>query len=68
MTKSLLLMTKGDLQIRMTVFVTSAVLLVSTAALVIIAGRIRRDYEGMLDKRISKILKVTHFDRMFIME
>ena len=46
-------MTKGDLQIRMTVFVTSAVLLVSTAALVIMAGRIRRDYEGMLDKRIS---------------
>lgn len=46
-------MTKGGLQIRMTVFVTSAVLLVSTVALVIMAGRIRRDYEGMLDKRIS---------------
>lgn len=46
-------MTKGGLQIRMTVFVTSAVLLVSTVALVIMAGRIRRDYEGMLDRRLS---------------
>ena len=46
-------MTKGGLQVRMTVFVTSAVLLVSTAALVIMAGRIRRDYEEMLDSRIS---------------
>ncbi len=45
--------TKGGLQIRMTVFVTSAVLLISTVALVIMAGRIRRDYEGMLDSRIA---------------
>ena len=46
-------MTKGGLQIRMTVFVTSAVLLISTAVLVIMAGRISRDYEKMLDNRIS---------------
>lgn len=37
----------------MTIFVASAVLLISTAALVIMAGRIRRDYEGMLDSRIT---------------
>ncbi len=46
-------MTRGNLQIRMTVFVTSAVLFVSTAALAIMAGRIRKDFEGMLDSRIS---------------
>ena len=45
--------TKGGLQVRMTIFVASAVLLISTAALVIMAGRIRRDYEGMLDSRIT---------------
>lgn len=37
----------------MTIYVASAVLLISTAALVIMAGRIRRDYEGMLDSRIT---------------
>ena len=45
--------TKGGLQVRMTIYVASAVLLISTAALVIMAGRIRRDYEGMLDSRIT---------------
>ena len=46
-------MTKGGLQIRMTVFVTAAVLLVSALASLIIAGRVRKDIEGILQERIS---------------
>ena len=46
-------LTRSGLQIRMTVYVTSAVILTSAVVLLILAGRIRRDYESMLDERIS---------------
>ncbi len=46
-------LTRSGLQIRMTVYVTSAVILASAVVLLILASRIRRDYESMLDERIS---------------
>lgn len=46
-------MTNAGLQIRMTVFVTSAVLVVSAVILLIIAFFIRKEYESLLDDRIS---------------
>ena len=46
-------LTRSGLQIRMTIFVTSAVLLVSAAALLVLAGRIRIDYENILNERIA---------------
>lgn len=46
-------LTRSRLQFRMTVYVTSAVILASAMVLLILAGRIRWDYELMLDERIS---------------
>ena len=46
-------LTRSGLQFRMTVYVTSAVILASALVLLILAGRIRRNYESMLDERIS---------------
>lgn len=46
-------LTRSRLQFRMTVYVTSAVILASAVVLLILASRIRRDYETMLDERIS---------------
>lgn len=46
-------LTRFRLQFRMTVYVTSAVILASAIVLLILAGRIRMDYESMLDERIS---------------
>lgn len=45
--------TRSGLQIRMTVYVTSAVILASAVVLLILAGVIHGDYESMLDERIS---------------
>lgn len=45
--------TKAGLQIKMTVFVISAVMVVLAVTLPVMAGRIRADYEEMLDSRIS---------------
>lgn len=47
------ILTRSGLQIRMTIFVTSAVLLVSAAALLVLSGRIRNDYEEILGARIA---------------
>lgn len=46
-------MTKSGLQFKMTVFVTTAVLIVSAIVLLIMASFIRKDYESLLDERIS---------------
>lgn len=46
-------MTRGGLQVRMTLFVTSAVLIVSSIVLTIIAGWSRKDYEALLQDRLS---------------
>lgn len=45
--------TKGNLQIKMTLFVTSAVLLVSAVALSIISGHVSDNYESMLQERLD---------------
>mgnify|MGYP003290129510 FL=1 len=45
--------TKAGLQFRMTMFVVIAVLAVLAVTLPVMAGRIRADYEEMLDSRIS---------------
>lgn len=47
------MLTKAGLQLRMTVFVATAVILVSAVALLVLSGRLRRDYETMLDERIT---------------
>ena len=49
-------MDKLRLQIRMTVYVTSAVMLVSAVALSVMTGRIRRYYEETLNDRLSENL------------
>lgn len=47
------ILTKAGLQIRMTVFITSAVLLISAIVLLIMAIFIRKSYESLMDERIS---------------
>ena len=47
------MLTKAGLQLRMTVFVATAVIFVSLIALLVLSGRIRRDYELVLKESIS---------------
>lgn len=46
-------LTRTGLQLRMTVFVATAVIFVSLIALLVLSGRIRRDYELVLKESIS---------------
>lgn len=46
-------MTRAGLQVRMTAYVTGAVLFVSAVVLLVIASSIRNDYEEFLDERLS---------------
>lgn len=49
----ILALTRSGLQIRMTIFVTSAVLLVSAVALLVMAESIRKEYDSFTDERIA---------------
>lgn len=49
----ILALTRSGLQIRMTIFVTSAVLLVSAAALLVMAESIRKEYDSFTVERIA---------------
>lgn len=52
---------RNSLQWRMTALVTAAVLLVSSAAVLLIAGKVHRDYEEIINDRISdNLAAITH--------